>query len=109
MPSSEGEYNSSSEFDSNDSYYSDGDLEGKVFGRDSKSKQEKIYCAICAGKHSEKHCPNKTWTKSDSFNGIRKNLAKQASYENEKFKFKQVGEPYDRRYDEDNNSSPHYR
>ena len=46
-----------------------------------------IYCAICAGKHSEEECPNKTFSKSHQFNNIRENFAKATS-------FKQVGEPY---------------
>ena len=85
MASSEEEYSYDSE---SDDYDSDEDqLTRKIFG-----KERQIYCAICAGKHSEEKCNNKQYSKSQSFNNIRENFARATS-------FKQVGQYYDRRRD----------
>ena len=35
----------------------------------------KIYCAICAGKHTEDKCPNKTYSRSYQLNSVRENFA----------------------------------
>lgn len=70
MPSSESAdsnfYDSESD-DEDDCYGSNDDLKRKIFGKnevDSKSFNIQIYCAICAGKHSEEKCPNKNYSKS---------------------------------------------
>ena len=57
MPSSEESFDSDSDYYSEDSYYEEGEqLSRQIFGKSPQEKHEKekqIYCAICAGKHSE--------------------------------------------------------
>jgi len=55
-------------YDSEEDYDSEMDDEElaasrNIFGNKGASKV-KIYCAICAGKHSEDKCPNKTYSRS---------------------------------------------
>jgi hypothetical protein len=84
-----------------DSYYSDSEesgsddcLESKAFGKsyDPKAALLKIYCAICAGKHTEEKCPNTHLSRQKNHNALRERFA-------ERTKFQQVGEPYDRHRD----------
>ena len=69
MPSSESAdsnfYDSESD-DEDDCYGSNDDmLKRKIFGKNEvNSITIQIYCAICAGKHSEEKCPNKNYSKS---------------------------------------------
>jgi hypothetical protein len=57
MPSSEESFDSDSDYYSEDSYYEEGEqLSRQIFGKSPQEKHEKekqIYCAFCAGKHSE--------------------------------------------------------
>ena len=66
MPSSDEYYSS---YDSNESYFSESDdLSRKVFGKNqekSSTREHTIYCAICAGKHPEKDCRRKGYSRSD--------------------------------------------
>ena len=60
--SCEEDYFYDSESDEYDSE-NDDQISRKIFGG-TKDNKVKIYCAICAGKHSEDKCPNKTFSKS---------------------------------------------
>jgi hypothetical protein len=73
--SCEDDYFYDSEYDSQDD---DEELARKIFGGDGK--QVKIYCAICAGKHSEENCPNKHFLKSIALNSVRTNFEKANKY-----------------------------
>lgn len=86
--------------DSRDDYYDSLDedehsyekMEKKLFGKygstgkkrdyggdanqgDKSGKKRKIYCAICAGKHTEERCPNKMFSKSQQLNSVRQRFA----------------------------------
>jgi hypothetical protein len=60
--------------------------EKKIFGNvyDPEAKLLKIFCAICAGKHSEDKCPNKHYSRSLQLSSIRDRFAQATQ-------FKQVG------------------
>jgi len=70
MPSSgdDGSSNDGSEYYNSES---DDDLSRVIFGKndfdkvDKNQREHTIYCAICAGKHSEPNCPNKVYSKSE--------------------------------------------
>ena len=56
MPSSEESFYSDSDYDSEDSYEDREQLSRQIFGKSPQNKHERekqVYCAICAGKHSE--------------------------------------------------------
>jgi hypothetical protein len=40
------------------------DSQGNFIQGDKSGKNRKLYCAICAGKHTEEKCPNKMFSKS---------------------------------------------
>ena len=82
-----------SEDDEYDSEIDDDDLASKIFGsKEAGNSKVKIYCANCAGKHTEDKCPNKIYNRSYQLNSVRENFAKAT-------KFQQTGQHYDRRYD----------
>ena len=59
--SCEDDYFYDSEYDSE---ADDGELAHKIFGGKGSENKVKIYCAMCAGKHSEENCPNKQYNRS---------------------------------------------
>jgi len=75
-----------------DSEIDDDELAHKIFSGGKGNAKAKIYCAICAGKHTEEKCPNKIYNRSYQLNSVRDNFAKAT-------KFQQVGHHYDRRYE----------
>ena len=89
------------ESDDLDDYYDEEYDEDKytrkmMYQRQNENPEERarqIYCAICAGKHSESNCPNKQYQRSYQFNAVRENFARATS-------FKQVGDYYDHRKDD---------
>lgn len=75
----------------------------QIFGKNSSeqqgvmsAKERQVYCAICAGKHSEAKCPNKVYSKNQQLSSVRDRFAQATS-------FKQAGEYYNAR--ENNYSS----
>jgi hypothetical protein len=73
--SCEDDYFYDSEYDSQDD---DEEMANKIFGTDGS--KVKIYCAICAGKHSEENCPNKQYNRATQLNSVRSNFEKATKF-----------------------------
>ena len=86
MPSSSDEdyyYDSESDYSFYDSE-DDDQLSRKIFGKSSanttSNRSKQVYCAICAGKHTEVKCPNKVYSKSRQFNNVREKFAAETKF-----------------------------
>lgn len=68
-------------------YNSKSNIHDKIFGKNSTEQQgvmsareKQIYCAICAGKHSEVKCPNKVYSKNQQLSSVRDRFAQATSF-----------------------------
>jgi len=67
------------------------------------TRAKRIYCAICAGKHTEEKCPNKVFSKNYHLNSVRERFANATA-------FRPVGEDVQSRYNKSqNNRNSHSR